>query len=228
MSKRIVILGAGGNSRDIVDLLLDINDASGELKYDPLGYLDDDPEKLGTELGGYAILGPLSRAIEFADCHFINSINGTKLMSQKPAIIAGTRIPLDRFETVVHPTASVSRMARLGCGSVVFQNVSICSNARVGNHVTILPNTVVAHDCVVEDECYLTPSVSLSGYVHVARAAYLGNNSTRHVPRAHRRGGDRRNGQRRTCATSRPERRLLEFPRKSFTRGLRPWNRTIT
>ena len=178
MSKRIVILGAGGNSRDIVDLLLDINDASGELKYDPLGYLDDDPEKLGTELGGYAILGPLSRAIEFADCHFINSINGTKLMSQKPAIIAGTRIPLDRFETVVHPTASVSRMARLGCGSVVFQNVSICSNAQVGNHVTILPNTVVAHDCVVEDECYLTPSVSLSGYVHVARAAYLGNNST--------------------------------------------------
>ena len=174
--KRIIILGAGGNSRDMIDTLLDINDAANGPVYEPVGYLDDDPAKLGSQLGGFPVLGPLSAAASYPDCYFINSINGTRLMSRKAGIIAAAGGPLGRFETIVHPTASVSRMAHLGRGTVIFQHVSICSNVRVGNHVAVLPNTVIAHDCVIGDHCYLTPSVSLAGYVEIGAAAYLGNN----------------------------------------------------
>ena len=40
-SLRIVILGTGGNSVDILDTLQDFNDAYGRLAHDCVGFLDD-------------------------------------------------------------------------------------------------------------------------------------------------------------------------------------------
>jgi sugar O-acyltransferase (sialic acid O-acetyltransferase NeuD family) len=176
MSKRILILGAGGNCRDILDTLLEINRASGRTLYEPLGYLDDDPAKRGRSLGGAKVLGPLSLASQFTDCRFVNGINGIELMPRKAEILASTGVSPESFETVIHPSAAVSAMARIGRGCVIFQHVSVCSDVRIGDHVGILPNSVVAHDGSIGDHCYLAPSVSLSGYVRLGRAVYLGNN----------------------------------------------------
>jgi len=46
----------------------------------------------------------------------VNGIGSERNFWKKAAVIAKTGIPLDRFETIVHPTASVSRMATLGEG----------------------------------------------------------------------------------------------------------------
>lgn len=167
---KVVVLGAGGNCRDIVDAMLDIGG------FEPLGYLDDDPAKIGTEVGGYPVLGPLSSWRDH-DAEFVDGLNGEALTGRKAGILKDLGIPQTRFVTVVHPTASISRMAEIGRGTVILQNVTVNSSARIGDHVMVLPGSVVSHDAVVEDCAYLTPGVLLAGYVRVGTGAYLGAGS---------------------------------------------------
>lgn len=169
---RVLVLGAGGNCRDIVDAMTDVNRARGERVFEPLGYLDDDPAK--SELSGLPVLGPLASWTEHEGVHFVDGLNGEQLTARKAALLAGLGIPADRFATVVHPTASVSSLATVGTGTVLLQNVTVNSAARIGDHVMVLPNSVVSHDTVVEDFSYLTPGVVLAGYVRVGTGAYLG------------------------------------------------------
>ena len=175
---RIVILGTGGNSVDILDTLHDLNDVAGRATYECVGFLDDNEALWGSLRSGVKVLGPLAAAREFGDCRFVNGIGAPTSYLKKAAIIAKTGIALDRFATIVHPTASVSRMATLGRGTVVFQNVTITSNAAVGDHVVILPNSVVSHDVVVGDYTCIAGGVCISGGVRIGTACYIGTNSS--------------------------------------------------
>jgi acetyltransferase EpsM len=173
-TKRVIVLGAGGNCRDIVDAMNEANRHADAALYDPVGYLDDDPAKHGTILGGLPVLGPLSAASAHADCWFVNGLNGTNLTRRKKEILESVGIPTHRFVSVVHPSASVSQMAKIGTGTVILQNVSVCSAATIGDHVMVLPNSVVSHDAVVGSYGYLTPGVVLAGYVQLDEAVYVG------------------------------------------------------
>jgi sugar O-acyltransferase (sialic acid O-acetyltransferase NeuD family) len=176
--KKIVILGTGGNSVDILDTLNDINDRSPKLVYDCLGFLDDNESLWGKRILDAPVLGPLEKAKDLQNCLFVNGIGAPTNFWKKEVIIAKTGAALNRFETVIHPSASVSRTARLGRGVVVFQQVVITSNVQVGNHVIILPNTVISHDDVIGDYTCIAGGVCVSGQVTVGRSCYLGTNST--------------------------------------------------
>lgn len=178
MTQKIIIFGTGGNCIDILDTLLDINEARGQPVYECVGFLDDNRQNWGKEFFGVKVLGPLAAAGEYPDCRFVNGIGSPNNFWKKKEIIATSGIPLERFETVVHPTASVSRMARLGAGVVVLQNVTITSNVQIGNHVIILPNTVVSHDSIVGDYTCIAGGVCISGCVEIGASCYLGTNST--------------------------------------------------
>lgn len=173
--KNVVILGTGGNSVDILDTLNDINLASGAEKYRCVGFLDDDAGRWGQKIHGVEILGPLESAPSLGDdCLFVNGIGSPSNFLKKEQIIAKTRVPCERFDTVIHPTASVSRLAALGPGTVVFQNATITSNVRIGAHVVVLPNSVISHDDVVGDYVCIAGGVAVSGGVTVGASSYLG------------------------------------------------------
>lgn len=178
MTKKIVILGTGGNCLDILDTLGDINDARRENVYECAGFLDDDASKWNTEIFGARVLGGLATAPRYADCWFVNGIGSTKNFWRKHEIIAATKIPQERFETIIHPTASVSRTARLGPGTVIFQNVTVTSNVTIGAHVIILPASVLSHDDVIGDYTCIAGGVCISGNVSVGALCYLGSGAT--------------------------------------------------
>lgn len=175
--KRIVILGTGGTCIDILDTLYDVNRARATEVYRCVGFLDDDPAKWGTRILGVEVLGPLDSAARYEDCRFINGIGSPSSFWRKESVIGRTGVPLDRFETVVHPTASISATSRLGRGTVVFQNASITNNVRVGDQVVVLPNSVVSHDSVVGDFSCVAGGVCVSGDVRIGRSCYLGAGS---------------------------------------------------
>jgi sugar O-acyltransferase (sialic acid O-acetyltransferase NeuD family) len=178
MPKHIIILGTGGNSIDILDTINEINIQKRKTVYICEGFLDDNETLWGKELFGYKVLGPISSASIYKECLFVNGIGSTKNFLRKDKIISKSGIEVDRFETVIHPTASVSRMAKIGAGVVIFQNVTVTSNVEIGCYNIILPNTVVSHDVVVGDYTCITGGVSISGNVIIGRSCYIGTNST--------------------------------------------------
>ena len=176
--KKLIILGTGGNSVDILDAVNERNAYSKIPQYECIGFLDDDQQQWGKEIWGVQVLGPLESASQYPDAYFVNGIGSERNFWKKAAIIAKTRVPLDRFETIVHPTASVSRMATLGKGVVVLQHVTIANQASIGNHVIILPNSVISHDVIIADYSCITGGVCISGLVTMGRNCYLGTKSS--------------------------------------------------
>lgn len=176
--KNIVILGTGGNCIDILDTLLDINDVLGNEVYHCIGFLDDNPAKLAFTFNGVGVLGPLSKMKELSDCSFVFGIGSVANYWKRKDILGRTGIDDDRFETIIHPTASISRFATIGQGAVVFQNVTVTSNARIGRYVNVLPNSIISHDDNIGDFTCIAGGVCVSGNVQVGQGCYLGTNST--------------------------------------------------
>ena len=173
--KKVVILGTGGTSVDILDTIDDIASKGGDLKC--VGFLDDNESMWGKEIQGVEVLGPLKKSSSLDNVYFINGIGSPSNFAKKGRIITGLMIPQERFLTIIHPTASVSRTAKLGDGVVIFQNVTVTANAKIGDHVVILPNSIVSHDAEVGDYTCITGGVCVSGRVRVGKSCYLGTNS---------------------------------------------------
>lgn len=176
--KKIIILGTGGNSIDILDTVNDLNKLASTQLFERIGFLDDNKDHLNKNIHGIKVFGSLGDAKNFHDAYFINGIGNERNYLQKEAIIGKTNIPLDRFITIIHPTASISRLSSLGLGVVVFQNVTITSNVKIGNHAIILPNSIVSHDAVIGDYATVAGGVCISGGVIIGKSCYLGTNSS--------------------------------------------------
>jgi sugar O-acyltransferase (sialic acid O-acetyltransferase NeuD family) len=178
MLKKIIILGTGGNCIDILDTINEINRASRSKKYLCAGFLDDNTQTWGKEYCGVKTLGGLDTACQYTDCYFVNGIGSPGNFWKKDRIIEKTGVPDERFETIIHPSASVSSFSQLDRGVVVFQNATITSNVRIGRHVIILPNTVISHDDVIGDYTCVAGGVCVSGGVVIGPSCYLGTNAT--------------------------------------------------
>ncbi|MFH0811208.1 MAG: acetyltransferase [Pseudomonadota bacterium] len=174
--KRILIIGVGGNCIDILDILHDINASRTSILYECIGFLDDDPQTHNADIQGLRVLGPLDSARRHLDCYFINGIGSPDNFWYRDKIILQTGVTLERFETIIHPTASISRSARIGRGTVIFPHVTVASGAIVGHQVTILPNSVISHDGIIKDYTCIASGACISGGVEVGRLCYLGTN----------------------------------------------------
>ncbi|MBW4054700.1 MAG: acetyltransferase [Proteobacteria bacterium] len=176
MPKKLVILGTNGNCVDMLDAIDAINAYEGHVVYECVGFVDDNPSLHGTKLCGIEILGPLAIAGDLKGCHFVNGIGSPSNFTLKNAIISKTGVPLERFETIIHPSVKISKTAQIGQGTVVFENVAVTSNVKIGNHVIILPNSVISHDVEIGDYTCITGGVCISGGTAVGTSCYLGTN----------------------------------------------------
>ncbi len=173
----LIVFGTGGNSMEIVETVRAINACSPDgPRYTCIGFLDDDRSRHGTTLHDLPVLGPISSAREFG-AQFVNGIGGPGNFWLRPAIVAMAGLPAERFETLVHPSASVSSTARLGHGVVVFPQAAIGSLAHVEDHVLVLPNSVVSHDVTVGPHTLIAAGVCISSRVSVGANCYLGTRS---------------------------------------------------
>jgi sugar O-acyltransferase (sialic acid O-acetyltransferase NeuD family) len=177
MASPLIIVGAAGNCLDIADAVVAQRD-SGRDDFAIAGFLDDDPARQGQTVAGFPVLGPISAAANFPNAVFVCGIGSPKSFQSKSELIARIGMPAERFATLVHPAASVSRSALLGPGTVILGNTTICSSVRIGAHVMMLPNCVVGHDTIINDYCIFAAGVTVSGMVTIARGCYIGAGST--------------------------------------------------
>lgn len=173
--KPFVILGTGGNCIDILDTALALNEEAGTEAYRCVGFLDDDPAQTGKHVAGLPVLGPIASASQLSDVFAVNGIGSTRNFWRKPAIISGSGIPRDRFLSLVHPAAVVSRFASIGAGTVLLQGVVVGSGATVGDHVIVLPLSVISHDAEIGDYSIVAGGVCVNGAVKVGCCCYLGS-----------------------------------------------------
>lgn len=173
---KVVILGAGGNGLEIVEIINDIR-MNGSLNIRCVGILDDDKTKWGQEYLGIKINGPIAKAQDMHGVKFISALHSPRKPGLGEIVLAKNRLRDRNFQTLIHPSAFVSKSAKIGEGTVIFPNCFVGANSIVGDHVMILGNSTVGHESRIGSYCTISGNVFIASRVLVDKGAYLGAGS---------------------------------------------------
>jgi sugar O-acyltransferase (sialic acid O-acetyltransferase NeuD family) len=168
----IVIIGAGGHAKMILDLLTELR------SFQVVGLLDDGVAA-GQLVNGQRVLGPASPE-QLADLRgqglrlAVNAVGGVVNRPQRPAIWDRIRTAGFGLPTLVHPKAAVDASAQLGEGAQVLAGAYVGASTTVGDNCIINNGTVIAHDCAIADHAHIAPGAILAGGVSVGRNTLVG------------------------------------------------------
>lgn len=170
-TQKIVVIGAGGLGREVLDLIEAINVAGTSPEIDVIGLLADPvPSDDLFEVFGVTYLGGVSKLsempLEVGYVLAIGSSEARKRLSNEYE---------DRWSPVlVHPSAAVGRAVTLGPGTIVCANVTISNHTTIGNHGIINMNCSVGHDVSLGNWVTVSPGVSISGHCRLHDCVFVG------------------------------------------------------
>jgi sugar O-acyltransferase (sialic acid O-acetyltransferase NeuD family) len=167
VSKHLVIVGAGGHGR----VCADTAEAAG---FSIHGFADDNHE-LGDKINGHQCIANTFEDIK-EHCQpgyrlFFVAIGDNNVRQEiyKMAIALGYDIP-----SIIHPTAVVSRHAKIGLGTVAMAGAVVNANATVGNGCILSSGSSIDYDCAIADGVQISPGVSIAGGVSIGAKSFIG------------------------------------------------------
>ncbi len=172
MRKPIIITGAGDHARVLLDILLE-ND------FKVIGLTDKNIEE-GTLVYGVPVIGDDNSVLEYSpqEIALVNGIGSTKDLHLRSEVYSLFKNKGYTFSSVIHPSAVVSRRAKLDEGVQVLAGVAINTEARIGENSIINTNSTIEHDCHIGKNCHIAPGCTLSGGVFVNDNTHIGTGSS--------------------------------------------------
>ncbi|MBD3947184.1 acetyltransferase [Nocardioides ganghwensis] len=164
MTKPIVIVGAGGFGREVIDVVDAINAQAAAPEWEIVGVVDDSPTEINLkhlERRGTPFLGGTEKPFSWPEpVYYVVGIGNPRVR----------RLIADRYDaahlkaaTLVHPAVTQGFDVRIGAGSVVCAGVRLTTNISLGRHVHLNLNVTVGHDTTLEDFVSVNPLASISG-----------------------------------------------------------------
>lgn len=160
----IIIIGAGGHSKVIIDIIRELGN------YNIVGIYDDN--KTGY-FSGIKIIGKIAEIDNKKNEYFIIGIGNDKIRKN----IAEEYNQL-KWATLIHPKTIIAKTATIKEGSVVCAGAIIQTEVEVGKHCIINTNCSIDHESTIGDYCSICPSSTICGQVKVGESSFIGANST--------------------------------------------------
>lgn len=202
-NKRILIYGAGGHGRTLLELIRLLPG------YKVEGFIDDGLP-VGKFMLGLPVLGgkeKLGQLFEDGVALAVNGVGGIGNFQQR--LNAYETLGRAGFycQTVVHPFAFLEASATYEAGVQIFPFAYVGSLVKVGYGVIINTAAVVSHDCVLGELSNLSPGATLAGGVEIGPRALVGMRTT--INLGVRVGADARIGNGATVKADVPERGIV-------------------
>jgi sugar O-acyltransferase (sialic acid O-acetyltransferase NeuD family) len=167
---RVIVWGAGGHGKVIVDALLASESCT------LVGILDDDNTKDGTKVLGVPVsyspgsLRTFRQALDFDTVAIGIGDNYIRNEKFKQVKACGLQ-PMN----VIHPRAHISRFVELGIGVTILAGAVVNPGTVIEDNVCVNTAASVDHDNYLEASCHIFPNATLTGGVRVGRFAYVGS-----------------------------------------------------
>ena len=168
--KSILIFGAGGHAKVIVDII------EKQGKFNIAGFIDEYRDK-NAVIMGYKVIGDES---SLQDIVLSYKIYGGIIGIGDNSIRAEVRdkvikvIPNFKFVNCIHPKSILGKDVTLGEGNVVMAGAIINSSSRIKNHCILNTNSSIDHDCSMSDFSSIAPKVSVGGNVKIGDYSAIG------------------------------------------------------
>jgi sugar O-acyltransferase (sialic acid O-acetyltransferase NeuD family) len=172
----LFLLGGGGHARVLLDILSLIHPDW------HIAILDRDISRYGTQIMGAQIIGGDDLLEEISamvpGARFSVGIGTIGDSSPRKRLFdAGIALGLSP-ETLIHPTAVVSKFARVDKGAQLLPACIVNSGVSIGHNVIINSGAVIEHDCVIKDHVHIASGATLSGTVTIGESAHVGAGAT--------------------------------------------------
>ncbi len=175
--RRVVLVGAGGHGRGTLEILR-ARLAAGLPCPEPVAFVDDDPARVGTDVGGLPVLGPVDRLLEMADDGETGAILAIASAAAKRVLASRIEAAGIPWVSAVHPSAILGAGTSVGAGAIIGAGVVVAYDTRIGRHVTVNLNATVGHDCVLGDYSTIAPGVNVTGNVTIGEGVEIQTNAT--------------------------------------------------
>lgn len=173
MKHKLLLIGAGGHCKVILDLL------SKSKEYEVVGIIDL-KKRLGDNIFGVKVIGTNSDFPKFfkkgiRHCFIsIGSVGDPSLRIKMYNIVSKFRFV---FPNLIHPLALVSPFARLGEGNYIGPRAIINAGTKIGNNCIINTGAIIEHDCTMGNFVHLSVGSILSGGVNIGGYSHVGAGS---------------------------------------------------
>lgn len=165
-STGLLIFGAGGQARELIDLVRDLAEP-----LNILGLIDRNEDNVGKTINGVQVFRSVSEA---PSVEHIVGVIGSGLIPLRDRMLeemlAGGVAPV----ALVHPSAVVAPTVFLGAGAIVAAQSVVMNSACLGSNCLINVACSIGHDCTIGDAAVLSPGVRLGGAVEIGEAAFIG------------------------------------------------------
>lgn len=173
MKRPLIIIGAGGHARVLLDTLLNQSNKI-------IGITNPDPNKFGHYISDIPIIGNDDLILNYCP-NSIYLINGIGMMPGK-----STRYQLYEkfknhgytFTKIIHPSAVLASNVQLLAGVQVMAGVIIQTSVVIDENSIINTRVAIDHDSFIGKHVHLAPGVTVSGGVSIGEGTFVGAGST--------------------------------------------------
>lgn len=173
MSKPVVLLGGGGHSSVLIEILLILN-------RNIVGITDPLLPKGSLSEDRIPIIGDDQAVLDYPP-DTIQLVNGVgslpRNLLRKDLFIKFESLGYE-FSKVIHPSAIISSSASLAPGVQVMAGVIIQRGVKIGHNCIINTGASLDHDCIIEAHCHIAPGVTMCGGAVVGREVHVGTAAT--------------------------------------------------
>ncbi len=173
IQKPIIILGAGGHTKVLIDVL---QRRSTKL----LGITDPDPKKIGKSILGVPVIGD-DYVITFYNNETIELVNGIGMVANKKLrqqIFYSFKNLGYSFTSVIHDSAIISSDVELYEGVQIMAGAIIQPGCKIGINSTINSRASIDHDTFIGAHVHIAPGVTVSGGVQIGDGTLIGTGAT--------------------------------------------------
>ena len=172
-TRPIIVLGAGGHAKVVVDAL----QAMGE---EITGLVDPDPKTHGRDVLGVPVLGDDEVVMRHAPdaVVLINGVGSVQPASHRNDLYRRFRDAGYDFSSVRHPSAIIGGEVEIADGVQILAGVVVHPGCRIGANAIVNFRALMDHDCVIGAHAHIAPGAGLSGGVTVGDDAFIGAGAT--------------------------------------------------
>lgn len=170
-SKKMLIYGAGGHAKALIEMVKE----AGE--YELVAIVDDSSSLVGKKILEIPVVGGGEKLDNLLIDGVSNAVNGVGgIVDQKVRSYIFNRLIRVGFylPAIIHPSAVVEKSAKIGFGTQVFANAYIGSEAVMDDMCMINTGAIISHDCFVGKFSHIAPGAMLAGAVRVENSALVG------------------------------------------------------
>ena len=167
---KVLLIGAGGHATSCIEAI------EAENKKEIVGLIGT-PAEIGKKLLGYEVLGSEKDFVALRELtsNLILGIGQIKSPNLRIEIKEKYIKNGFTFESVISPTAQISKHAVIGAGTVIMHRVVINAGVKIGDYSIINTGSIIEHDSKIGDFSHISTGVISNGKTSTGNNSFVGS-----------------------------------------------------